>query len=509
MDDEVIDVTIVGGGDSGLLAGLCLRQLNPGLEITIVDDFERDVPQVGKSTYKKITEILHDFLDVDEERFVSEVKPVWKGTVYFRDWCGNDPFHFPFDDFAKFPAIDTPDAVEAYYLHYEELYDSPEHLTTGEAIVEQSKSPMYFVPSDGMYHKYDHIAYHLNTDRFNAFLRKLCKRRGIDLVNDEVTGVVADGNRVERVESAETAYEADLYVDASGFNRVLKGELDADFRDFDFPLDAAYNARADRGIEDIVPATVIDSGEHGWFWQIDTYDDRDLGYVYGSAFVSDEEALETFLEHCGGGVAEADVARYEFTSGYHERAWEGNCVAIGNAQGFVEPLQSTGLTANAEAAVTLSNLLSAHGRINDEAIRDTYNGWVRRSWESIYDFISVHYRYAAGDNEFWEAARSIDVSPRVERLVEEFDRNGFSTCVNFTENTPGVEDLLVFHPVNFYVMLRNLGVDSRFYERHDFAVSDEVRREREEYYRNVREEVRNYLSTQEVYQGIPELAGAD
>jgi tryptophan halogenase len=499
MDDTIDDVTIVGGGDSGLLTALAVQRLNPDVDIAVVDDFRREIPQVGKSTYWKIQDILYNELDIDPERFLREVRPVWKCSVYFRDWCGRQ-FHIPFDISEKFPAEGTPDAAQHYYHYYDELADSPDHLTKDEAIVAQGVSPWYYNAEELTYQKYQAIAFHLNTERFNSFLRDLCRERGVSLVDDEITGVDADGSRIEQVTSDSRGYEADLYVDASGFNRVLKGAVGGEFTEFGFPLDAAFNTRVDRPLSEVVSATVVESGEHGWFWQIDTYDNRDFGYVFASEFVSEEAALAAFLEYCGGDVSADDVAKYEFTSGFYDPAWVENCVAIGNAEGFVEPLQSTGLTTNALAAVNLSKMLSAHGRMNDAGLRAEYNAWVRRAWESIRDFVAVHYKFADGDNEFWQTMRSLDVSPRVDHLVEEFDRNGFDTHVTApTETADEVENLEVFPAEGFYVLMRHLGVTSEFYETNPPDVSEAVRREQEEFYSSVWNDVADHLTTEEVY----------
>lgn len=505
MDTKIDSVTILGGGDSGLLTGLCIRKLNPELRIAIVDDFSKKPPNVGKSTYKEITNILHKFLKIDEELFISEVNPIWKGSVYFRDWCGCAPFHFPFDDFRKFPSEDTPKSVEAYYHHYDELYDSPDHRTKGEELVEKGKSPMYFVPEDGRYHQYDHVAYHLDTDRFNSFLRKICDGRNISLVNDRITTVDVDENHIQNVRGRNGSYESDLYIDASGFNRVIKKEVGGEFNNFDLPLDSAFNARTERSLSDIVPATVVETGDNGWFWQIDTFDNRDLGYVFASEFVSDGDALAEFLQHCDGAIQADDVTKYEFTSGYYENAWVENCIAIGNAEGFVEPLQSTGLTANAEAAATLSHLLASHGCINDAGIRETFNSWVRRTWQSIYDFISIHYKYSAGSTDFWRAMQSIELSSRVKQLIREFDSNGFATHVNPVKNNTEIDDTRIFHPINFYVIMRNMGAESGFYEENEFQVSEDVRDTKNDFYRNEKSEVEQFLTVEEVYRGIPEL----
>ena len=124
-------------------------------------------------------------------------------------------------------------------------------------------------------------------------------------------------------------------------------------------------------------------------------------------------------------------------------------------------------------------------------------------------FISVHYKYARGDTAFWEAVQSMDVSDRVSQLRTEFDDHGFSTNLEYERNTAGIEDLVIFPPQNFYIMMRNMGVESEFYEEQDFTVGEEVRNDRDEFYRNIREEVTDHLTTKEVYRGIPQLADGD
>ncbi|WP_436908863.1 FAD-dependent oxidoreductase [Halosimplex marinum] len=500
MGDRIEDVTVVGGGDSGLLTALALKRMNPGLDVSVVDDFGQAVPQVGKSTFLAIQQILHDSLGIDEQSFVEAVKPVWKASVFFRDWCGCDPFHYPFDQSKKFPNPEERDTNEAFYFYYTELHDSENHQSKCEELVAQGKSPWYFSPREGGARKYDSVAYHLNTERFNDFLRDLCLDRGVSLVDDEIVTVDVADDRIKRLRSRNRAYEADLYVDATGFSRVLRAEQRDDFREFDLPLDAALNARSEIDLADVVPATVIDTGEAGWFWQIDTYDNRDRGYVYASDYRSEAEAREEFVAHCEGIDAD-DVVKYEFDSGYHERAWVENCVAVGNAEGFVEPLQSTGLTANAKASVTLATLLSGHGRVADDAVRERYNAWVRETWESIYDFISVHYAYADGDTEFWEDARSIELSPRTELLIEEFDRNGFDAHVGPTMHNPEIDEPLFFQPLDFYALVHHMGATSAFYESHDFEIDDETRRAVERNYGSIREDVADHYDHREFYHG--------
>lgn len=502
---SVDDVLIVGGGDIGLLTGLCIGRLNQDIDIAIVDDFSDDPPEVGKSTYHEIVDILHDFLGIAEERFLQEVKPIWKGSVYFRDWTGYDSFHYPFDDLGKYPDPNDEHFLEKAYLQYDELYDDPDYRTVNEWMVENGTSPISFDPG-GSYSRYGSRAYHLDLSRFNSFLAELCEERGIDLIDDAITSVEADGEDVAAVRSEATSYEADLVVDATGFTRVVSGAFDDEFRSFDIPLDAAFNAKVERDLGDAVPATVIESGEYGWFWQIDTFEFRDMGYVFASEFVSDADAAAEFLAHCGGDVSEDDLTRYGFDSGYYEQTWKGNRIRIGNAAGFVEPLQSTGLTANATAAVRLSHLLAAHGKADYRGAREDYNAWVTRMWESIYDFVSIHYFYADGDTEFWEAVRSIPLSERVQRVQAHFDRCGYDTRVDPLSDPrvdqEAVADFAVFPIESYHSLMRNMGAESVFYERNEIDVGEEARAEREEWYADNEESASDLLTIEEFYRGL-------
>lgn len=501
------DVLIVGGGDVGLLTGLCIEKLNPGIDISIVDNFSEDPTKVGKSTYQEIVDILHRFLEIPEDRFLSEVKPVWKGTVYFKDWCGYDPFHYTFDDLQKYPDENTPNALEKYYHYYNEGYADPKYQTVNELMVEYGKSPVSFdAKKRSGYGRYGSRAYHLDLNRFNSFLATLCEERGISLVDDEITSVATAGENVESIAGDSERYEADLFVDASGFNRVIKDEFDHAFRNFDLPLDSAFNTKFEQELSDAVPSTVIESGEYGWFWQIDTYDFRDMGYVFASEFVSDDDAASEFMEHCDESVSEGDLTKYDFTSGHYRNTWRGNCVTIGNAAGFVEPLQSTQLTASAKAATNLSNLIASQGRVDYRGARDSYNASVQRMWESIYDFILIHYKYASGDNEFWETVQSIPVSDRVKRIREHFDQCGYDTKIDPLKNpredeTPLV-DMMVFPTVSFYTMMRNMGVESEFYEENTIEVSDKAKQEMAESYESMDQKAQNLLTLEEFYQGI-------
>jgi tryptophan halogenase len=102
-----------------------------------------------------------------------------------------------------------------------------------------------------------------------------------------------------------------------------------------------------------------------------------------------------------------------------------NVCAIGNAHGFVEPLEATAIAAICEAAVSLTYALATNGRIITKTIRDGYNNHANRYWDAIRRFLSVHYKYNKRlDTEFWRAAREKTDLAGAEQVCEFYEENG-------------------------------------------------------------------------------------
>ncbi len=490
--DTVDTVIVVGGGDNGLVTALLLQQLNPEVEVSIVDNFDEEQPEIGKSTVVYILHILHNVLEIDEDRFITAVNPGWKFSIYFDDWCGNE-FYVPFDEYHILRSSDDPDSFgELYYRHEHQEY----HTLCCE-LVDQRKTP--FIGENDIFPQ---MAYHLNVNRTNRFFRELCEERGIRLINDEVVDVETADNRISTVRGRAQSYEGDLYIDASGFNRALIGQLDAEFVPYDYPIDTALVAKSEVSIDEIVPATVATSGECGWFWQIDTADWRDLGYVHGAEYLTPSEARAEFITHAadrGVDVTADDITSYHWEAGIHDRAWVNNCVAVGNAFGFLEPLESTTFTLNAIIAEKLATMMSNHGRINHPGLRELFNAFVDTRWTNAFDFVSLHYRFTPARNEFWRDMQTVNESGRLEQLIEDYHENGFSSHYEFDAQQQWHDERL-FSRYLFYRLLRSVGVKSDFYEGKEMTLSEQTRDEMAELDRNIRDAANEFLSHEEAAQ---------
>jgi tryptophan halogenase len=139
--------------------------------------------------------------------------------------------------------------------------------------------------------------------------------------------------------------------------------------------------------------------DHGWCWQIDHEHHVNRGYVYASAFVSDADAEEEFRRK-NPDIEKTRVVK--FRSGCRARMWVGNVVAVGNAAGFVEPLEATALGMICMQSRNLVTCLRESSMEPTPSVLNIYNKFVGKEWRDIRDFLAVHYRFnTMKDTPFW------------------------------------------------------------------------------------------------------------
>src|SRR5258708_15909151 len=115
------------------------------------------------------------------------------------------------------------------------------------------------------------------------------------------------------------------------------------------------------------------------------------GYFFSSQFINDGEARDTLLAGLDG-AAQGEPRLLRFSPGRRERAWSGNCVAIGLASGFLEPLESTSIHLIQAAVIDLINLMPRPGSTGIDPLLVYYINRLNESlYERIRDFLILHY----------------------------------------------------------------------------------------------------------------------
>jgi tryptophan halogenase len=177
--------------------------------------------------------------------------------------------------------------------------------------------------------------------------------------------------------------------------------------------------------EPIRPYTTAEAMNAGWCWRIDHEFLINRGYVYSSAFLSDDEATQEFRSK--NPKVETTHA-VKFVTGRYERSWVKNVVGIGNASGFVEPLESTSLGVICDESDSLVNSLIECDRQPTPTVVRQYNKRFALKWDNIRDFLGIHFKFNTGmDTPFWRECREkCDIKGAAE-VVEYYRENGPGT----------------------------------------------------------------------------------
>lgn len=412
---------VVGGGSAGFLSALVLKKAFPDLPVTVVRSKEIGVIGVGESTTANIPATLHGHLELDPGEFYREVYPSWKLGIRFL-WGPRPHFDYSFGRQLDWRWAELS-RQNGYYCYDDFTYAdvAASLMSHDKAFVRQENGLPLVEPVFG---------YHIENRRFVAYLEATAPRRGITVVDDQVVGATRDDCGVTGVRLASgRTLSADLYVDCSGFRSLLLGGALAEpYQSFKSTLfcDRAVVGSWERAEGEVIhPYTTAETMDAGWCWQIEHPDLVNRGYVYSSAFLSDDEAEREFRRK---NPKVGDTRLIPFASGRYDRGWVKNVVAVGNAVGFVEPLESTALAVTCDAARILANVLrECERRPTPSAVRQ-YNRVMGRAWDTIRDFLGIHYKFNTRlDTPFWRAARADVTLGPVQELIDYYRENGPST----------------------------------------------------------------------------------
>ena len=431
MPQPITKVIVVGGGSAGFMSALTLKTMLPELEVAIVHSSALPPIGVGESTTSLLPQFLHGGLGIDQQSFYRSVRPSWKLGIRFEDWGAPDASHFyyPFDEEPGARA-GTLGKEKAYYFFADQQVAS-----RNTALMDLGKSPC-FPSADGSVAIDRSFGYHIENQAFIHFLESTAANRGVTILDRQVLNIaVDDGGNVESLElDDETNLFGDLFVDCTGFSARLLGEtLEEPFVGYDSSLfcDTAVtsNWQRDAGV---LPYTNCRTMNHGWCWNIELADQVSCGYVFGSQFCTPDEAateMRSVYPQIGNDSGDAnDIATVSFRSGRHERFWVKNVAAVGNASGFVEPLESTGLHMIAVTARTLGQALVDNDLCITKSMQRGINNYIGQIWDDIRDCLALHFAFNQRRNTpFWQHCRINTDLASAKRVVDFYFENGPSS----------------------------------------------------------------------------------
>ncbi len=419
-------VLVLGSGSAGLIAALGFKRKLPQLTVRVVRSPEIGIIGVGEGTTPSFPKHIFDFLGISRKRFYALAEPTWKLGVRFL-WGPRGRFDYAFLQQLDLQWNDLP-MPHGFYCDEEFRCNN-----IAQALMAQDKA--FVRQPNGCPEIEAWQAFHIENVKLVHLLETIARESGVEIIDGRVThtelrpegGVASVGLEDGR------RFAADFFVDASGFRSELIGRaLGEPFESFDRSLfcDRAVVGGWERGDEPILPYTTAETMDAGWAWQIEHEHHVNRGYVYSSQAISDEAAAEEFLR-CNP-KAPRSPRIVKFRSGHHRRQWVENVVAIGNAAGFVEPLEATALMIVCSHTETIIQLLNQSRLQPTPTIRALFNDITSDNWKDIRDFLAIHYKFnTARDTPFWRHCQNDTDVSRVQGLLDFYSENGPSNFCRY------------------------------------------------------------------------------
>ena len=394
-------------------------------DVHLVESEAIGIVGVGEATLPHIR-AFNERLGIDEADFMAATRATFKLGIEFRDWGKiGDSYIHPFGTFGR--GNHDVDLHHYWTRLVHECGASP--LGEYSMAVTMAYMNRFALPGPdpAKLQSTFGYAYQFDANLFAPYLRQLAESWGARRTEGRIVNVELNGENghVEavRLESGERI-EGDLFVDCSGFVSLLLGKALAEpFEDWALwlPCDRAV-AMPCRTRTALTPYTSAIAMPAGWRWRIPLQHRTGNGYVYSSAFTSDEAARDGLVAAVEGQpLAEPRILK--FKAGRRRRSWVRNCIGIGLSSGFLEPLESTSIYL-IQAAITLLVELFPENRISD-IDRDEFNRLIDLEYDRIRDFLILHYHVTErSDAPFWDYVREMEVPDSLREKLELFRRRG-------------------------------------------------------------------------------------
>ena len=420
-------VVIVGGGTAGWMAAAAVARMIPtGVGVTLVESDEIGTIGVGEATIPPIRS-FNAMLGLDENDFVARTGGTFKLGIEFVDWgrVGQRYLH-PFGVFGF-----DMDAVKFYQLWLKLRAAGRAGDIADYNLCAVAAREGRFVRPDGNPASplsQLNYAYHFDAGLYAAYLRGYAQARGVVRREGKVAHVALRGSDgfIEAVTLADgSSVAGELFIDCSGFRGLLIEEaLGTGYEPWTqwLPCDRAVALPTASTGRDILPYTRATARGAGWQWRIPLQHRVGNGYVYSSAHLSDDEATATLLANVDGEpLGEPRLLR--FTTGRRRKVWNRNCVALGLASGFMEPLESTSIHLVQTGISKLFALFPDQRFSPVEA--DEYNRLSALQFEQIRDFLVLHYVASTRrDTPFWRHCAAMPVPETLARKLALFRNKG-------------------------------------------------------------------------------------
>ncbi|MBN6149709.1 tryptophan 7-halogenase [Xanthomonas sp. AmX2] len=412
-------VVIAGGGTAGWMAAAALSKvMGKLLDITLVESEEIGTIGVGEATIPTLV-TFHRLLEIKEQAFMAATQATIKLGISFEHWRDLDQHYI--HSFGTTGKDHWTAGFQHFWLKGQARRlagDYSEYCLESRAA---QQGRFAHLPNGGM-----NYAFHMDAGLYAKYLRSFSEGFGVRRVEGKIAQVRTDPVSgyitALKLESGDEI-EGELFIDCTGFRALLIGQaLGVDFEDWSHWLfnDSAL-ALQTASVREAVPYTRAIAGASGWQWRIPLQHRVGNGIVYSSRYLDDDAALRT-LQASVEGEPLTTPRPIRFKPGRRLKCWHKNCVALGLAGGFIEPLESTTIHLIQRG---ITRLMQSFPQVVRQPDIDEYNAQIDEEIQHVRDFVVLHFHVTRRqDTPYWRACREMSIPATLRHRIELFRQTG-------------------------------------------------------------------------------------
>lgn len=402
-------IVVVGGGSAGWMSASYLAV--KGCKVVLIESPDVPIVGVGESTLPAMNAFCHE-LGLTESQWMAMCSAVYKLGIHHCDWNHN------------------PDSWWHWFI-----YDRQRQQSQHNYIATNTLPPQPLLE----------YGYHVDATQFGQSLKPLAMAHGTTHIVDTVKNVMLDNNGWITGLSTMNhgTVSGDYYLDCTGFAKVLAGPVQISYEPLPYLLNDRALACPQPSLASINRYTITKARSAGWMWEIALTHRRGTGYVYSSAYISDQDAIQEFLKEYPDSDA-SKIRKLRFRPERCLNPFHKNVLAVGLSSGFIEPLEATSLF------MIQYNIMNFWATMSSGRSPAVFNRAQKRVVDDIYLHILAHYTLTnRKDTPYWQYYQTLE--SQIATIAQIQDRARLA-------DTGMYQGSSLFFPYNWWALLQGYGL---------------------------------------------------